>query len=146
MTLRYILTNVDYSFVSFLRVFKLQLMTQNHILTNVVCDLHEWIRLSFIRIDIELWCKVFISAQRWWEAIMFISFYDICPIIFEFYMRMFMFCLIIPKILLWTTDYVWWVMNYAYNVPKVLNFMSTYAISWWIRTFMRIFDSLDCHL
>jgi hypothetical protein len=146
MTLRYILTNVDYSFVSFLRVFKLQLMTQNHILTNVVCDLHEWIRLSFIRIDIELWCKVFVSAQRWWEAIMFISFYDICPIIFEFYMRMFMFCLIIPKILLWTIDYVWWVMNYAYNVPKVLNFMSTYAISWWIRTFMRIFDSLDCHL
>jgi hypothetical protein len=27
MTLRYILTNVDYTFVSFLRSFKLQLMT-----------------------------------------------------------------------------------------------------------------------
>jgi hypothetical protein len=140
------MTNVDYSFVSFLRVFKLQLMTLDHILTNVICDLHEWIRLSFIRIDIELWCKFFVSAQRWCEAIMFISFYDICPIIFEFYMRMFMFFLIISKILLWTTYYVWWVVNYAYNVPKVLNFMSTHAISWWIRTFMRIFDSLDCHL
>jgi hypothetical protein len=72
-------------------------MTLDHIPTNVVCDLHELISLIFITIDIELWYKFFISAQWWSKVIMFISFYNICPIIFEFYMMMFMFCLIISK-------------------------------------------------
>jgi hypothetical protein len=41
MTLRYILTNTDYTLCVILKDFKLQLMTLNHILTNVVCDLYE---------------------------------------------------------------------------------------------------------
>jgi hypothetical protein len=108
MTLRYILTNIDYTFVSFLRSF-------NHILNNVDCDLHEWISLNFIRIDIKLWCKFFVSAQRWYEVIIFISLYNINPIILNFIWGCLCFVSLFLIFLLWTTYYVWWVMNYAYN-------------------------------
>jgi hypothetical protein len=53
MTLRYILTNIDYIFCVILKSFKLQLMIIDHILTNVVCDLHERISLILVRNDIE---------------------------------------------------------------------------------------------
>ena len=77
MTLRYILTNVDYTLCAILISLKLLLMTLDHILTNVVCDLHEWISLTLMRTDVELWCKIFVSAQRWCEVIMFISLYNL---------------------------------------------------------------------
>jgi hypothetical protein len=70
-----------------------------------------------------LWCEFFVLAQRWCEVILFISLYNISPILLNFIWGCLCFASLSLSLLLllWTTYNVWWIVNHAYNFSKVLN-------------------------